>query len=49
MPRGENLDYLTKRHGEIFNADFWIDLQERLRAGEIPDVFPYRTRLRFRQ
>lgn len=49
MRRGPKLAYLKSKHGQIFNADFWTDLQERLRAGEIPDVFPYRTRLRFKQ
>lgn len=49
MPSGNNLDYLQATHGEIFNADFWTDLQQRLKAGEIPDVFPYRSSLRLKQ
>lgn len=49
MPRGPQLDYLRHMHGEIFNADFWNDLKKRLGEGEIPDVFPYRTSLRFKQ
>lgn len=46
---GPNLDYLKARHGEIFDADFWNDIKQRLLAGEIMDVFPYRTTKRFGQ
>jgi isocitrate dehydrogenase kinase/phosphatase len=28
-------------HGDVFRADFWRSVQRRLRAGEIPEVFPY--------
>lgn len=49
MPRGRQLDYLRYKHGDIFDADFWNDLKRRLKEGEIPDVFPYRTTLRFKQ
>jgi isocitrate dehydrogenase kinase/phosphatase len=34
-------DELMKRHGELFRAQFWRDMQGRLRAGELPQVFPY--------
>ena len=44
---GANLNYLRKRHGDIFDADYWNDVKRRLQAGEIMDVFPYRTNLRF--
>ncbi len=46
---GPYLDYLREQHGEIFDADFWNDLKRRLLAGEIMDVFPYRTGWRFLQ
>ena len=46
---GPHLDYLREQHGEIFNADFWNDVKRRLQAGEIMDVFPYRTGFRFLQ
>ncbi len=49
LPKGPQLDYLRFKHGDIFKADFWNDLKKRLSEGEIPDVFPYRTTLRFMQ
>lgn len=49
MRAGPNLEYLKEKHGDIFNADFWNDVKRRLRAGEIMDVFPYRTTKRFGQ
>jgi isocitrate dehydrogenase kinase/phosphatase len=30
-----------RRHSELFDPGFWSDIQERLRAGEIMDVYPY--------
>jgi isocitrate dehydrogenase kinase/phosphatase len=47
MRAGPNLTYLTTKHREIFDADFWNDLKRRIQAGEIMDVFPYRTGYRF--
>ncbi len=46
---GPHLDYLRQQHGEIFDANFWNDVKRRLLAGEIMDVFPYRTGCRFLQ
>jgi isocitrate dehydrogenase kinase/phosphatase len=37
------LTVLLEHHGEIFSADFWRDIQRQIRAGEIPEVFPYRA------
>ena len=37
---------LLEHHGEIFTADFWRAIQRQIRAGEIPEVFPYRTERR---
>jgi isocitrate dehydrogenase kinase/phosphatase len=47
MRSGPNLSYLRKKHGDIFDADFWNELKQRIEAGEIMDVFPYRTGFRF--
>ncbi len=47
MRAGPNLNYLRTKHGDIFDADFWNDLKQRIQAGEIMDVFPYRTGYRF--
>ncbi len=49
MRAGSHLDYLRQQHGEIFDADYWNDVKRRLLAGEIMDVFPYRTGCRFLQ
>jgi isocitrate dehydrogenase kinase/phosphatase len=37
---------LLQHHGEIFGADFWRAMQRQIRAGEIPEVFPYREERR---
>jgi isocitrate dehydrogenase kinase/phosphatase len=37
---------LLQHHGEIFGADFWRAIQRQIRAGEIPEVFPYRKERR---
>ena len=47
MRAGPNLTYLRQKHHDIFDADFWNDLKRRIQAGEIMDVFPYRTGFRF--
>ena len=39
-------DALVRAHGEIFNVRWWTELQQRLRAGEAPDVPPYPDALR---
>jgi isocitrate dehydrogenase kinase/phosphatase len=35
-------------HGEIMTAEFWRRMQERHRAGDIVDIFPYRESQRLR-
>ena len=37
---------LLQHHREIFRADFWRAIQRLIRAGEIPEVFPYREERR---
>lgn len=37
----------TDFHGDLFEASYWKDVQERLKRGEILDVFPYKEELRF--
>jgi isocitrate dehydrogenase kinase/phosphatase len=37
---------LLEHHGEIFRADFWRGMQRQIRAGDIPEVFPYRAERR---
>jgi isocitrate dehydrogenase kinase/phosphatase len=37
---------LFERHADLFLPPFWRSMQEKLRAGEIPEVFPYRAERR---
>jgi isocitrate dehydrogenase kinase/phosphatase len=39
-------DELIKRHGDLFRPEFWKETQRRLRAGKLPDIFPYRSERR---
>ncbi len=32
---------LFERHGDLFRPEFWRAVQERLRAGELPEIPPY--------
>ena len=32
---------LFERHGDLFHPDFWRGVQEKLRAGELPEILPY--------
>ncbi len=32
----------TSMHGELFDADYWKGMQDKIRAGLIIDVYPYR-------
>lgn len=34
-------------HGDLFETSFWQGVQERIKAGELIDVFPYSENLRF--
>lgn len=40
---------LDDHHADLYTADFWRATQERLAAGEIVDLFPYRPSLRLGQ
>lgn len=39
--------YLQQKHAELFTAQYWQGLQERIRNGYIEDVYAYREELRF--
>jgi isocitrate dehydrogenase kinase/phosphatase len=41
-------DELMKRHGDLFRPKFWRDTQRRLRAGQLPHIFPYRSERQLR-
>ncbi len=40
---------LDRLHPEIYDPDFWLDMQSQLNAGVVHDVFPYRKAQRFAQ
>ncbi|MDX7990653.1 bifunctional isocitrate dehydrogenase kinase/phosphatase [Xenorhabdus littoralis] len=41
--------YFEESHSDLFNADYWRALQERIKNGHVEDVFAYRRRQRFNQ
>ncbi|WP_237387732.1 bifunctional isocitrate dehydrogenase kinase/phosphatase [Xenorhabdus sp. Sc-CR9] len=43
------LSYFEESHSELFKADYWRALQERIKNGYVEDVFAYRRRQRFSQ
>ena len=45
---GRLRDQFRKHHSDLFTVEFWRGLQDRLRDGEIMDVFPYPEAQRFR-
>jgi len=34
-------EVLDKAHGELYDVGFWQEMQERVKSGEIIDIFPY--------
>jgi isocitrate dehydrogenase kinase/phosphatase len=40
--QGRLRELFLQAHGELLTGRWWREVQERLRAGEIADVFPYR-------
>ena len=47
LPRGLDRSFLH-HHADLFELAFWQDLQARLRAGELLDIFPYAPARRLR-
>jgi isocitrate dehydrogenase kinase/phosphatase len=39
---------LERHHGELFTPEFWQGMQERHRAGEVVDFYPYSATVRLR-
>jgi len=44
----ELLAVFERHHGELFTAQFWRDMQQRHRAGEVLDFYPYPRNRRLR-
>jgi isocitrate dehydrogenase kinase/phosphatase len=36
-------------HADLFTVEFWSAMQERLRRGEVADIFPYKDERRLRR
>jgi isocitrate dehydrogenase kinase/phosphatase len=39
---GSLREIFTKAHGDLFGVEFWKRMQERIMAGEVTDIFPYK-------
>ena len=48
VPAGPLRDAFLDAHADLCDAAWWRGVQERLRAGEVEDVFPYRQERRLR-
>jgi isocitrate dehydrogenase kinase/phosphatase len=42
LPAGPLRDAFLAKHGDLLTVEFWREMQERQRTGELSDVFPYR-------
>jgi isocitrate dehydrogenase kinase/phosphatase len=42
-------DALFARHGDLFRPDFWRGVQEKLRAGDLPEILPYAQERRLKE
>jgi isocitrate dehydrogenase kinase/phosphatase len=40
-------DAFMRQHADLFDADFWLQAQASIRAGEVRDFFPYPEAIRF--
>ena len=38
-----------KHHADLFDVDFWQQTQAKIRAGELPHIFPYSSRCRIKR
>jgi isocitrate dehydrogenase kinase/phosphatase len=45
--RSDIKEIFFRLHGDLYDTEFWQSRQDKLRRGEIMDVFPYHKRLRF--
>ena len=49
VPPGRLRDAFLAAHRDLLTLEFWLDVQRRLAAGEIVDVFPYRREARLQR
>ena len=45
--RAETKRLFARMHGDLFDPQYWRELQRAIRGGQVIDVFPYRRRKRF--
>ena len=45
LPEPAQSEFL-ENHGDLFRPDFWRAVQEKLRSGDLPEIFPYRPERR---
>lgn len=43
FPSTATRDLFAELHGELFDVDYWQDLQARIQAGQMMEFFPYRS------
>jgi isocitrate dehydrogenase kinase/phosphatase len=48
VPAGPLRDAFLAKHGDLLTVEFWLEMQERQRTGDLFDVFPYRESRRLR-
>ena len=49
VPSGPLRETFLEAHGNLLDPSFWQDVQRRLAAGEVVDVFPYRREARLQR
>ncbi len=49
VPPGRLRNAFLEAHGDLLDPAFWQDVQRRLAAGEVVDVFPYRREARLQR
>lgn len=45
---GRLRELFIETHGELFGVDFWRNTQNKIRSGEVADIFPYKQSRRLR-
>jgi isocitrate dehydrogenase kinase/phosphatase len=40
--QGRMREFFLQAHGDLLTARFWRGVQERVRSGELEDIYPYR-------
>jgi isocitrate dehydrogenase kinase/phosphatase len=46
---GSLREVFLEHHADLFDVDFWQQTQDKIRAGELPHIFPYSNRCRIKR